>query len=200
MFPQVTTRFSLRGPMPDDSCCSATSTSDILQQKELNVLVPDQRRQQRGKLSERWEEQPYVVVVSWSDPEHPVYQSRPDGSAQSVSLSSVSPAKHRLDQTRGDEWSMLAITEAAAASGATMSNPVCQAAPRVFPKGSCHRGIVWEWGGREQNTSIRVVSHRVVYDLSLLATLGPRYCTSSALWCVLSVCLFVFAGLQLRSC
>ncbi|XP_070819607.1 uncharacterized protein [Chaetodon trifascialis] len=42
------------------------------------VLVLDQRRQQKGKLGDRWEKQPYVVV-SWPRPEHPVYQIRPEG-------------------------------------------------------------------------------------------------------------------------
>lgn len=50
--------------------------------------------------------------------------------SQPLAMSSISPTKHSLDQTWGDEGSMLAITAAGAANGATMSKPVCQAASR----------------------------------------------------------------------
>lgn len=44
------------------------------------VLALDQRRQGKGKLSDRWENQPYVVIKQ-PYPDHPVYTIWPEGKA-----------------------------------------------------------------------------------------------------------------------
>ena len=60
------------------------------------VLVLNQRRQQRGKLGDRWEEQLYVVV-SRPHPQRPVYRIRPegkDGPERSLHRNLLRPCPH----------------------------------------------------------------------------------------------------------
>lgn len=45
----------------------------------VHVLVLDQRRQGKGKLSDRWETQPHVIVARLFSADCPVYKIRPEG-------------------------------------------------------------------------------------------------------------------------